>query len=785
MEYDEEFGIVHSGTVGTLPKITPIEDKFHQPAWRAACALCFQPSLLQQDRNHAFHSQSLATDLQPLQRIQVDAFLLRQIPHPDGHGRPVRDSFDFRAWLTGIAAFKLSSGLITSEAVPIMRRDCSHLLPLISILLLFPALSYGQAWSGVLAPSRAIDWSNAGLPATFPDGETTPNPWTPPTRTQCVTSACNTVSGGTVTVASINAALSSAPAGTYVLIPAGTFSLSGTIQMASNVTLRGSGAQATILSGTPGINWGANGTGSWGGATLLTASPAKGATSVSVTSASGLSGGMLVRMTQCMTGFSAPNANFTHYSGGWVASCTGTVSDPGTAWVCGGFSQCDRNGNRNETNPHYQAQNLWIPSGGIRGNTVSFSSPVESPLWSTGNSVALSWMSSSVVVGAGLEDVTWTNNVWGIIAGTYACWLKGNRFIVTGTPTMTSFNSHSLIANNYFVTTDGTLDTVTLGAYENDDTSGSSDLLFLNNIFIGAYIEESASNSGMVMAYNYFAGSSDGGTLSYAGEFQHSPGGQILFLREGNIAAINQDDDTWTTHNFDTWFRNWDSGSDALTGKGNPNPVDMGCFTRFDNVIGNVVSSSLSTSYAAILGNCREGLDSTGLSQASQMIWGNYTVCNDNAACSTTGSAIWAQNPTSSSLSTWPAAQTYANINSPSQSLPASFFMNSMTAHPSGGTGLSWWKTCSSWTTFPTSCASYTTPPMPPIGPDVTGGQNISGHAYNIPAYIAYNSLPLDSNYPGTPNGVRQFDERVYQSDLGGTASSVPPPPTNLSATVQ
>src|ERR1017187_6182244 len=66
-----------------------------------------------------------------------------------------------------------------------MRRDCSHLFPLIPILLLLSILSYGQAWSGILASSRAINWSNAGLPATLPDGETTPNPWTPPTRTQC------------------------------------------------------------------------------------------------------------------------------------------------------------------------------------------------------------------------------------------------------------------------------------------------------------------------------------------------------------------------------------------------------------------------------------------------------------------------------------------------------------------------------------------------------------------------------------------------------------------------
>src|SRR4051812_31336916 len=43
----------------------------------------------------------------------------------------------------------------------------------------------------------------------------------PATYTQCVTAACNTVSGGTVTSASVNAAIASAPNLTYVSMAAG------------------------------------------------------------------------------------------------------------------------------------------------------------------------------------------------------------------------------------------------------------------------------------------------------------------------------------------------------------------------------------------------------------------------------------------------------------------------------------------------------------------------------------------------------------------------------------
>jgi len=81
-------------------------------------------------------------------------------------------------------------------------------------------------------------------------------------------------------------------------------------------------------------------------------------------------------------------------------------------------------------------------------------------------------------------------------------------------------------------------------------------------------------------------------------------------------------------------------------------------------------------------------------------------------------------------------------------SFPPSFFLPVTTAKPNGGTGLSWWKVCKTWTTFPTSCASYQVQPFPPIGPDVTGGlSDVSGYAYDIPAKVAFDNLPIDASY--------------------------------------
>src|SRR5579872_7253117 len=93
---------------------------------------------------------------------------------------------------------------------------------LFAFLLLSSAFCFGQAWSGILASSRAIDWTKGGLTATITYGsggsacngstancvETTTNPWTPPTRVQSGSTVnCANTSGDPTT---INNALSAA-----------------------------------------------------------------------------------------------------------------------------------------------------------------------------------------------------------------------------------------------------------------------------------------------------------------------------------------------------------------------------------------------------------------------------------------------------------------------------------------------------------------------------------------------------------------------------------------------
>jgi|HubBroStandDraft_1064217.scaffolds.fasta_scaffold20553_1 hypothetical protein len=93
-----------------------------------------------------------------------------------------------------------------------------------------------EPWSGILAPSRAVDWSQAGVPGGIPSGGAN---WT-----QCG----STIAAG-ASAATINAAISACGTDQYVQLGAGTFNLTAGLLFndKSNVALRGMGADQTLL----------------------------------------------------------------------------------------------------------------------------------------------------------------------------------------------------------------------------------------------------------------------------------------------------------------------------------------------------------------------------------------------------------------------------------------------------------------------------------------------------------------------------------------------------------
>src|ERR1700733_14265953 len=422
-----------------------------------------------------------------------------------------------------------------------MRRDCSHLFPLISILFLFSPLSYGQAWSGVLAPSRAIDWSHAGLPTpTLPDLEIVPNPWTPPTRTLCTTL---TPSGGD-DAPQINAAVSGCAQGIFVLLNTGTFTISSLLRLGGSytsnhnyVTVRGNGPMNTKIhfsGGSAGIAVGAsqNQTG-----ITLASNPARGAPSVTLSSTPNVVAGQLAWLQQCDNGISG-------------ATCaSGTHVDNGGLYFCGYDNVC-KSDSGFTTNPGFlETQIVYVTS--VVGNLVNFTPAIYFPDFSTTRPAQLASNSlSSQANGIGLEDFTIIEDegVSGGITFTtaYASWIKGGRIVYMGRSSgydvgvggQGQGSKNIIVANNYLAgRPDG-------GIHDIFGYGEASDSLVINNIMDGGTMEGTGSDSGIVLAYNYVR---DTYYAQPYGNYQHLPGSAFT-LMEGNEIPRHSDDDTWGSH---------------------------------------------------------------------------------------------------------------------------------------------------------------------------------------------------------------------------------------------
>src|SRR5690348_440338 len=107
--------------------------------------------------------------------------------------------------MKNLTAFANKSFAITSFARTAFLQTPSLRTPLLQTLLMITLLvqtAFCANWSGIISPTRAADWSGAGVVGGIPSASW-PN---------CVTAACNTLFGGNVTAATIQSALQSAPA---------------------------------------------------------------------------------------------------------------------------------------------------------------------------------------------------------------------------------------------------------------------------------------------------------------------------------------------------------------------------------------------------------------------------------------------------------------------------------------------------------------------------------------------------------------------------------------------
>jgi len=114
-------------------------------------------------------------------------------------------------------------------------------MKLLKLLLLcaIPSLAAAQQWSGILDPTRAIDWSAAGVPGGIPSGS-----WTQSGSTILASTLGNGASDAT---SGIQTALNACGTNHFVLLGAGTFRINTFLSIPNNCVLRGAGASQTKL----------------------------------------------------------------------------------------------------------------------------------------------------------------------------------------------------------------------------------------------------------------------------------------------------------------------------------------------------------------------------------------------------------------------------------------------------------------------------------------------------------------------------------------------------------
>ena len=408
--------------------------------------------------------------------------------------------------------------------------------------LLCPKLAQAvPPWSGILVSSRAIDWSQAGVSGGIPLRTTI-----------CKTAQCNAVTaltyGNDTTDATtaIQNALNSCPANQVVFLPAGTYRIDGNLVVPSNVTLRGAGADQTILDakgpggGNSVIDLGSSLNSNFPDVTKsvnITGGATAGSTSLVVSNAAGITAGTYLLITELN------DPSFVNINGS-EGACTWCDGWPG--W----------------SGTRVAGQIVEVES--VNGTTLGISPGLymNYPLTPFATPFAAS------AKYAGLEDLQVYANYTGYgqnfgMNMCADCWISGVEGNYTdGNQVTVSWSYRGQIQNSYFsnayVHGPGGTDS------DFDLEDKSSQMLVQNNILerlhVSIMLEWGA--AGNVIGYNYtFGNYADGSSTWDQGEMNTHGAHPMYNLFEGNITGVFDLDSIWGSASDNTLFRNWSLGT--------------------------------------------------------------------------------------------------------------------------------------------------------------------------------------------------------------------------------
>jgi hypothetical protein len=691
-------------------------------------------------------------------------------------------------------------------------RNKLFIMSLVGTVLACVGVSAGQPpWSGVLAPSRAINWSTAGATITN-------------RTTACTTQPALLAGSGNAAanLATLNIAIAAAitQANCVVNIPAGTWYVGGSLLIEStsgggNFTLRGAGANQTFLvftstnsncngnGQTPMCIWSKDGIYLYGiksPSASWSSGYSQGTTTVTLSTVSGLKVGMQLILYQA-----------------------DPASDTGNIWSCqttGSNGDCSEEGSHGiAIAGNGESETKIVASCGASAigaactsTSVTLATPIEDPNFSSSQAPGAAWGSYLPITGVGIENLSSDFSGAGSLSSgmffsnAHNCWVMGVRSI-NNTVSGASANSHIAL----WLTTHSTVrdsymygSNPASGGYGTDAVSGAADNLFENNIYqhMASGMQTEGCN-GCVFGYNYavdlYFGNS-GSTWQIQDSDHHSVG-DAFNLYEGNESPELEADTIHGTAWMLTDFRNYRSGH-ALNDEfcGTPGCMIQAtfayadlAFSRYFNVVGDVLGStgyqttyttqsasasdcgSMSKSSVSIfvLGYSDQGgvnyspscLDTTftipndSLVAATLMRWGNYdTVTSAVRWCGNSSNPGWAT--TCSSTSEVPTtAPVYPNPVPSGTTLPPSFYLSSKPA---------FWNSAIPW---------------PSAGPDVsaTGSlavAGVGGHVYLDPAANCY--LNVMGGAVDGSSGTLTFNPASCYYISGGA----PQAPSGLQATV-
>lgn len=649
------------------------------------------------------------------------------------------------------------------------------LISSIVLLLAIPCVAHAQAWTGVIAPARAIDWSNAGIPGGIPSR----------------TVICATLAS-TSTAAQINSAIASCPSGQVVSLGAGTFNLTTgiTFGSTSNVTVRGQGANSTFL-----VFTGDNSCNGPGADVCIAGSNSSPGAEQNVCdwTAGYAQGSTVITLANC--GTTAPaKGSLTNLKVGslLILDQVDEATDTGNIWNCLANGPCSNNGSggfvRND-GPGVggiasRSQEQGVVVTAINGAIITVSPGLYMPNWRSGQAPQ-AYFANSYLTLDGIENVSIDNtnspgNECVLMMNCVKCWVAGIRSIMGGRDHVEFLEAaHSVVRDSYF--------------YQNKSHASVSYAIELNNAYdnliennICQQVTDSCPNNngpsvGNVAGYNFGIDEAYGANGWMQASFYQHASGDEFYLWEGNIGTGYTADNVHGTHHFNTLFRNYLIGNNQSLCGGGPCtaqtiPIQLYASSRYFNIVGNVLGQAGYHNNYTCLGtasNCANGnksiytLGATGNGGTASssitgfclqpactthgdfdpqtydylMRWGNYDTVN--ATVQFNNSEVPSGIPQ------------YSNPVPPSQLLPASFYL----------------ATKPSW---------FGSVPFPAIGPDVTNGNipNLGGHANMNPAQACYANV-MGGPAAGT-GGLLAFDA----NSCYGVSGPSPAPPTSLSAVV-